>query len=135
MSNGIHTHHEIWSQPAAWDDALAVHARAQSALAPLLAGRYDQVIFTGCGSTYYLSLAAAALFQEQTGRSARAVPAGELLLNPAAVLTGSRSRSRRCRRRGVRRCDGVRPLDGPDPRLHRSPHRELPRSHTSRDTT
>lgn len=91
MSNGIHTHHEIWSQPAAWDDALAVHARAQSALAPLLAGRYDQVIFTGCGSTYYLSLAAAALFQEQTGRSARAVPAGELLLNPAAVLTGGKT--------------------------------------------
>ena len=91
MTNGLHTHHEIWSQPAAWGDALAVHARAQPELAPLLAGRHDQVIFTGCGSTYYLSLAAAALFQEQTGRSARAVPAGELLLNPATVLTGGRT--------------------------------------------
>jgi glucosamine--fructose-6-phosphate aminotransferase (isomerizing) len=47
---------------------------------------YDQVIFTGCGSTYYLSLAAAALYQELTGNPARAVPASELLLNPWTVI-------------------------------------------------
>lgn len=50
MTNGIHTQTEIWSQPAAWGDALAV-VRAQSELAPLLAGRYaPSWIFTGCGS-------------------------------------------------------------------------------------
>jgi glucosamine--fructose-6-phosphate aminotransferase (isomerizing) len=91
MTRGIHTRNEIWSQPAAWRAALAVHARAAAALAPLLAARYDQVIFTGCGSTYYLALAAAALFQEQTGRRARAAPAGELLLHPATVLTDGRT--------------------------------------------
>src|SRR5512139_3817470 len=47
---------------------------------------FEQVIFTGCGSTYYLSLAAAAMYQELTGRAARAVPASELLLNPQTVV-------------------------------------------------
>jgi len=91
MTQGIHTQQEIWSQPAAWQDALAVHRRSQAALAPLLAGQHMQTVFTGCGSTYYLALAAAALFQEQTGRSARAVPAGELLLNPATALTADKT--------------------------------------------
>jgi glucosamine--fructose-6-phosphate aminotransferase (isomerizing) len=42
----------------------------------------QRVLFTGCGSTYYLSLAAASLFQKLTGRAARAVPGGELILYP-----------------------------------------------------
>jgi glucosamine--fructose-6-phosphate aminotransferase (isomerizing) len=46
------------------------------------AGNYQNVLFTGCGSTYYVSLAAAALFQQLTGTCARGVPAGELLLYP-----------------------------------------------------
>jgi len=50
-------------------------------------GDYNQVIFTGCGSTFYLSLSAAAMYQELTRRSARAVPGGELLLNSQTVLT------------------------------------------------
>jgi len=74
------TYREIKSQPEAWSQALdVVHASTLPE-----AGRYDNVLFTGCGSTYYLSLAAAALYQELTGRSARAVPAGELLLNASA---------------------------------------------------
>lgn len=91
MTHGLYTQHEIWSQPAAWQDALAVHAAATAALDPLLAAHYEQVIFTGCGSAYYLSLAAAALFQEMTGRIARAVPGGELLLNPAVTLTAGKT--------------------------------------------
>ena len=54
------------------------------------AENYDQVIFTGCGSTYYLSLAAAALYQELTGRVARAIPSGELLLNPNTILANQK---------------------------------------------
>ena len=54
-------------------------------------GDYEQVVFTGCGSTYYLSLAAAALFQELTGCAARAVPAGELVLNSKTVLTDQKT--------------------------------------------
>lgn len=74
---------EITTQTSAWQQALDV---SRAAALPDLAD-YDSVLFTGCGSTYYLSLAAAALFQQTTGRVARAVPAGELVLNPEVALT------------------------------------------------
>lgn len=86
MQPGDHTYHEIVSQPEAWANALNVVEQARSGLSRLFDADYDQVLFTGCGSTYYLSLAAAALFQEMTGRLARAVPGGELLLNPATAV-------------------------------------------------
>ena len=76
------TYNEIKSQPEAWAQALEVISASHLPKA----GDYDQVIFTGCGSTYYLSLAAAPLYQELTGRAARAVPAGELLLNSQTVI-------------------------------------------------
>jgi glucosamine--fructose-6-phosphate aminotransferase (isomerizing) len=76
------TYDEIISQPEAWQQALNVTCSV-----PLPdATDYEQVIFTGCGSTYYLSLAAAALYQELTGCAARAIPGGELLLNPRASV-------------------------------------------------
>jgi glutamine---fructose-6-phosphate transaminase (isomerizing) len=83
--NSVHeyaTYREIKSQPEAWAQALDV----TRALALPDAAAYEQVIFTGCGSTYYLSLAAAALYQELTGCAARAVPASELLLNPQSSV-------------------------------------------------
>jgi glucosamine--fructose-6-phosphate aminotransferase (isomerizing) len=83
--------YEIQSQPAAWQEALAVVAQQAEALQRLwAAGNYDQLIFTGCGSTYYLSLAGAALAQELTGRAARAVPGGELVLYPASAYVGQK---------------------------------------------
>jgi glucosamine--fructose-6-phosphate aminotransferase (isomerizing) len=78
-----HTYTEIKSQTQAWAQALDVTTASDLPKA----GDFDRVIFTGCGSTYYLSLAAAALYQELTGRAARAVPGGELLLNSRTVLT------------------------------------------------
>ena len=77
------TYREIKSQTEAWAHALEVIDRVSLPKA----SAYDQVIFTGCGSTYYLSLAAAALYQELTGCAARAVPAGELLLNSKTVVS------------------------------------------------
>jgi len=79
---GEFTRTEIFSQPEAWGDALDVVEQARPVLGALLQAEYDQVLFTGCGSTYYLSLSAAAQFTESTGKLARAVPGGELLLNP-----------------------------------------------------
>ena len=81
------TYSEIKSQPEAWAQALDV---ISASILPK-AEDYNQVLFTGCGSTYYLSLAAAALYQELTDDSARAVPAGELLLNSGTVLTDQRT--------------------------------------------
>ena len=86
-----HTYKEIKSQTDAWAQALDVVNASDLPKA----GDYDQVIFSGCGSTYYLSLAAAALFQELTGRAARAVPGGELLLNSQTVVPQT-SGLRRC---------------------------------------
>lgn len=83
---GSFTRNEILSQPAAWEAALA---RLQSSTADIQSafsgGNFSQVIFTGCGSTYYLSLAAAALFSQLTGQPARALPASELWLYPASA--------------------------------------------------
>ena len=83
----FHTYREILTQADAWQDALDTTEKNRRDLERVSEGGYEQVIFTGCGSTYYLSLAAAALFQEMTGRVARAVPAGELFLNPKVSLT------------------------------------------------
>ena len=77
------TYREIKSQTRAWEQAIHVWDEVDL---PEAAEKYDQTIFTGCGSTYYLSLAAAALYQELTGCAARAVPASELLLNPQSVV-------------------------------------------------
>ena len=80
------TYREIMSQTQAWDGGLAsVKAEAQSLRDLWHKGDYRQVFFTGCGSTYYLSLAAAALWQEFMDVPARGVPAGELYLYPKAT--------------------------------------------------
>ena len=81
------TYREINSQTDAWEQALDVVEHTK-----LPAGSdYAQVIFTGCGSTYYLSLAAAALYQELTGAPARAFPASELLFHGPAAFTEQRT--------------------------------------------
>ena len=82
MDKGFYTRQEILSQPAAWAAALEVLASEHQYLPALNGERFDQVIYTGCGSTYYLALAAAALTQELTGQPCRAFPASELWLYP-----------------------------------------------------
>lgn len=86
MERGHHTRNEIFCQPEAWADALGMVEQARNGLTQIFNADYDQVLFTGCGSTYYLSLAAAALYQQMTGKLARAVPGGELLLNPETAV-------------------------------------------------
>jgi glutamine---fructose-6-phosphate transaminase (isomerizing) len=87
MDTGEYTYDEITHQAQAWNEALDVVEANVQTLKRLAGRSYRQVLFTGCGSTYYLSLAAAALFQETTGQIARGVPGGELLLNPGTVQT------------------------------------------------
>jgi glucosamine--fructose-6-phosphate aminotransferase (isomerizing) len=84
---GKHTFHEIMSQPQVWQDALAAFRAKESELAALFANNtFDNVIVTGCGSTYYLALTAARLLQKFTHLPARAYPASEIVLYPDAVL-------------------------------------------------
>lgn len=85
------TYREIIHQPQALAAALrAVREQVQPLRTLWQTQVYQQVLFTGCGSTYYLSLAAASVFQHLTGISARGVPAGELLVTPQDfVLSGA----------------------------------------------
>ena len=81
------TYREIKSQSEAWAQALDVTSASRLPKA----GDYDQVIFTGCGSTYYLSLVAATVYQEMAGRVARGIPGGELWLNSETILTNQKT--------------------------------------------
>lgn len=90
---GEFTREEIFSQPEAWSSALETMRQQRPILESLMrSGHYASVIFTGCGSTYYLSLAAAALFQQQNKVHARALPASEIWLYPdSSFLPQSRT--------------------------------------------
>lgn len=80
---GKHTLAEILSQPAIWSDALeVVRAQTESLTRFWEQSDFDQVIFTGCGSTHYLAHFAAVQLQTQAGIPARAYPAAELALFP-----------------------------------------------------
>ncbi|MCJ7585670.1 MAG: SIS domain-containing protein [Anaerolineales bacterium] len=92
MENGQFTQQEIFSQPEAWAAALKVmYETRQNMLDLEPTRRYRQVLFTGCGSTYYLSLAAASLTQELTGLPARAFPSSELWLYPRSSYVDGKS--------------------------------------------
>lgn len=87
MKRGIHTYKEILSQGEVWRSTIQSMTKPQKGLKDWIRVPWDEVIFTGCGSTYYLSLSAAAIWQSITGIRARAVPASELWLFPEALLT------------------------------------------------
>lgn len=83
---GIFTRREIFSQPEVWTAALATLEEHAAELRRFWRqASIQQVVFTGCGSTYYLSMAAAAVLQELTGVPARGVPASEVWLNRGAL--------------------------------------------------
>ncbi len=88
---GQHTYNEIISQPASWAEALEAGRAAVARLERLWReAAADTILFTGCGSTYYLALAAAAMARE-AGLAARALPASEIWLFPP--LAGDLSRT------------------------------------------
>ena len=81
---GEHTYQEIVTQPEGWAKTWGLMMGLEAEIGTLWRSRrWERVIFTGCGSPYYLSLACAALFRELTGHCAIALPASELWLNPA----------------------------------------------------
>jgi glutamine---fructose-6-phosphate transaminase (isomerizing) len=91
MKLGQHTYTEIMSQPQAWQKTLEHLQTLQSDLVDVYAnGNFEDVIFTGCGSTYYLSVAAATLARE-AGIEARALPASELWLYPTSSYANKKT--------------------------------------------
>jgi glutamine---fructose-6-phosphate transaminase (isomerizing) len=91
MKPGQHTYQEIMSQPEVWRRSLEHLYTLQKDLASLYEkGSFEDIIFTGCGSTYYLSVAAATLTRE-TGIEARALPASELWLYPTSSYSNKKT--------------------------------------------
>jgi glucosamine--fructose-6-phosphate aminotransferase (isomerizing) len=87
MSYQTHTWSEIQSQPQVWPTVFERIEEQKAALQALWHDQqFDAVVVTGCGSTYYLALAAASLIQSLTGVAARGVPASEIWLNSEAVF-------------------------------------------------
>lgn len=84
---GQHTLREIVSQPYGWGKAFEqLVARREEIVAAWDKVQPQQIIVTGCGSTHYLSLVVAALFQSLTGIPSRGLPASEIALFPNQVL-------------------------------------------------
>ncbi len=92
------TYDEIISQTDAWCDAIDIVESKTAKITELNLSSYHQILFIGCGSTYYLSMAAASLFRSITGEMALALPSSELLfpdgkINHGKVLLIAISRS------------------------------------------
>ncbi|RMG65835.1 MAG: SIS domain-containing protein [Chloroflexi bacterium] len=82
----MHTLDEILSQPSIWQSALQEAEKTAPQWRAALGEDAAPLLFLGCGSTYYLSLTAAALFRKLTGRLTFALPGGEFLLQRADWL-------------------------------------------------
>ena len=78
---------EILSQPLAWTGSLR-SLETNVAIASILekTDSVTELLFIGCGTSFYLAEAAAASWTVLTGQPARALPASELLLFPALSL-------------------------------------------------
>lgn len=78
--NGQFTAREIFTQAHSLREILRRAEFRQRNLAPLLPlSRYTEIVFTGCGSSYHISLCAARAWQILTRRRALALPSSELL--------------------------------------------------------
>ena len=83
MARGDITLSEINSQPQLWATALDIFGQQAHQVRQFWQqGQYQQVLFTGCGSTFYLGVIGANMLQAATGVPARANSASELMLFP-----------------------------------------------------
>ena len=81
-----HMEREIFSQPECWSECLG-SLKTDPVLNAIESGTDPDAewLFVGCGTSYYLALAAAASFTAICGRPSRALPASEVLLFPQIV--------------------------------------------------
>ena len=86
MQTDSHTRQEIITQPEVWRATLDTFRVVRPALRDFLEhAAFDQILVTGCGSTHYLSMTAAAILGYKTCTPARALPASELWLYPPVM--------------------------------------------------
>jgi len=76
-----HTYNEIQSQPEIWVKVLSELSKTNLDDLPRFED-YEQIVFTGCGSTYYLSIWAARTLQPKISGFSRPLPGSEIMLSP-----------------------------------------------------
>ncbi|MFW5986468.1 MAG: SIS domain-containing protein [Halanaerobiales bacterium] len=84
---GKKSYKEMMNQDQAWNGVLADNKDYRRVANKIREENIKNVIFIGCGSSYYISLSAAAVFSGLTGIAGRAVPASELIFFPDSYLT------------------------------------------------
>jgi glucosamine--fructose-6-phosphate aminotransferase (isomerizing) len=85
---GDHTFREILEQPTVWQRVID---SLQGPLGNLDLTGLDEVVFVGCGSSYFLSEAAAKVMAAVTGRRTRFATASEAFLAPETVFPQNES--------------------------------------------
>ena len=86
---GRHSQTEILSQPQCWKACFqALDEKDQLGKISKHFANQSDWLFIGCGTSYYIALAAAASWTHITGLRARAVPASDLLLYPELISSG-----------------------------------------------
>ncbi|MFB3921628.1 MAG: SIS domain-containing protein [Terriglobia bacterium] len=87
---GRHSRSEILSQPQCWRDCFrALDEKDEFQRIARQFPSQSDWLFIGCGTSYYIALAAAASWTRITGLRARAVPASDLILYPELILAGN----------------------------------------------
>jgi glucosamine--fructose-6-phosphate aminotransferase (isomerizing) len=88
---GARTRNEILSQPTCWQECFrSLDVAGQLQQVGKGWSRAEEWLFIGCGSSYYVGLAAAASWTALTGQAARALPASEPLLFSTLSLPPTR---------------------------------------------
>ncbi|GKV57603.1 glucosamine--fructose-6-phosphate aminotransferase [Sporosarcina sp. NCCP-2222] len=77
----MHTYNEITNQAEQLQKTLGIMEKSNIERLEV-----DQVIFTGCGTSFYLASSAARYYQLVTGQFATAVPASELFLHQSGLI-------------------------------------------------
>ena len=85
---GHYTYSEIISQGKTWGKTLQSAMAQLEQVSPWLQLPHGEVIFTGCGSTHFLSLSSARHWVELTNTLARGIPSSELWLYPSSTFSG-----------------------------------------------
>lgn len=89
--NSSLTYKEIYGQPASFQAILDTLPDIEKTLDEVFAQSYDQLIFTGCGTSLYLAQTSAYLWQASNSVPATAVPCSELLFFPENYIKGKRT--------------------------------------------
>ena len=82
------TETEIKEQPQTWGKTYDRFVEDEENVRATLESLAEKpLIFTGCGTSYYLALSAASAWTGVTGRAARAVAAPDVFLHPSSLFS------------------------------------------------